>query len=410
MKSKKFAQATIALACAAGAQAAPHQSVSYVGDPSFTAVYVIDWNSASHTAHLVDYVGTGDGTFTDDGTLRVLTLAAPIETSQVVGDCNGLPMTQLVDLRQLAVRHVSGGAHKGQAQVIEIGTTTDQGGCTPGLVAPYGSTGDAGTAVAYLDMNDRPDVDDLTHGATLAGMSDTDPAGLTDSVQFVARIVTFAHRAVTFSNSGVSVPRELVNGWFVLDFGTFQRGYTRLSVDHRTHAEQWLGAAWSNGAPANVFQTLMVVPNAEAGFGGHNAQAHVWNSGLFLHSDVPTHFELFRDNTGLFVEEDNTGTVILDMPATWTASGANLVIKRGFDPASVYNERTWVPIANYGKAHFVFENEDAHDAIGGSVTTRIVPRVNFYVDDGKATPPAPTPALKTLARKKAAEPAKGLRP
>jgi hypothetical protein len=413
MKSKKFALATIALACAAGAQAAPHQSVSYVGDPSFTAVYVIDWNSASHTAHLVDYLGTGDGTFTDDGTLRVLTLAAPIETTQVVGDCNGLPMTQLVDLRQLAVRHVSGGVHKGQAQVIEIGTTTDQGGCTPGLVAPYGSTGDAGTgtAVTYLDMNDRPDVDDLGHGATLAGMSDTDPTGLTGSVQFVARTVTFAHRAVTFSNSGVSVPRELVNGWFVLDFGTFQRGYTRLSVDPRTHAEQWLGAAWRNGAPANVFQTMMVVPNAQAGFGGHNAQAHVWNSGLFLHSDVPTHFELFRDNTGLFVEEDNTGTVILDMPATWSASGANLVIKRGFDPASVYNERTWVPIANYGKAHFVFENEDAHDVIGGIVSPRIAPRVNFYVDGGKATPPAPTPASKTLAaRKKVVDSATGLLP
>jgi len=39
---------------------------------------MIDWNAASHTAHLVDSVGAGDGTWTDDGTLRVLTLATPI--------------------------------------------------------------------------------------------------------------------------------------------------------------------------------------------------------------------------------------------------------------------------------------------------------------------------------------------
>ena len=410
MKSKKFALAAVALACAAGAQAAPHQSVSYVGDPSFSTAWVVDWNNAAHSAHLVDYVGSGDGTFTDDGTLRVLTLAAPIETTQVAVDCNGMLMSQAVDLRQLAVRHVSGGAHKGSAQVIEIGTTTDLGGCTPGLVAPYGSTSDAGTAATYLDMDDRPSLDDLGHGATLAGMSDTDPAGLVDSVQLIARTVRFAHRAVTFSNSGVSVPRDLVNGWFVLDFGTFQRGYTRLSVDPKTHAEQWLGAAWSNGAPATVFQTMMVVPNAEAGFGGHNAQAHEWNSGLFLHSDAPTRFQLFRDDTGLFVEEDNTGTVVVNMPATWVDVGADLVITRAFDPSSFYWQRTWVPVANYGKAHFVFENEDGHDVIGGTVTPRILPRVNFYVDDGKATPPPPTPALKTLARKAVAEPAKGLRP
>ncbi len=410
MKSTKFALAGVALACVSGAQAAPGQSVVYRGDPSLENAYVIDWNSAAHTAHLVDTAGAGDGSYSDDGTLRVLTLATPIATTQESFDCNGLPFNQLVQLQQVAVRHIDGGAHKGHAQVVEIGVTIDQGGCTPGLVAPYGSTTDAGTTVSYLDMAHRAPVDDLEHGATLAGMSDTDPAGLADPTQLAARTVTFAHRAVTFANSGVAVPRELVDGWFVLDFGTFQRGYTRLSVDPKTHAEAWLGAAWADGAPATVFQTMMVVPDAPAGFGGHAAQSHVWNSGLFLQSTAPTQFQLFADGTGLFVEEDGTGTVAVDQPATWTAVGANLVITRSSDPTTFWYQRTWVPIANYGKAHFVFENEDAHDVIGGTVTPRIVTRVNFYVDDGKAQPPAPAPAAKALARRAAKEPAKLQRP
>ena len=409
MNDSRFALAAVALACTAAAHAAPHTSISYLSDPSLTAAYVIDWDVATHRAHLVDAVGNGDGTYTDDGTLRVLTLSAPIETTQDAFDCNGLPMTQTVDLLQLALRHVSGGAHKGSAQVVEIGTTTDIGGCTPGLVAPYGTTSDAGTTTTYLDMEDRPALDDLSHGGTLAGMSDSDPN--VDPTQLVARLTTFAHRSVTFANSGASVPRDVVDGWFVLDFGTFQRGYTRISVDPKTHAEAWLGAAWSAGRPASVFQTMMVVPNATAGFGGHNAQAHAWNSGLFLQSDSPTDFRLYTDDTGVFEEKDTSGNVLLSMPAQWADSGANLVIERSNNFASYFYLRTWAPIADYGKAHFVLENEDMHDLAGGTVTPRIVPRVNFYVDEGKATPPATAPAAKAmLARKPAREAAAGGRP
>lgn len=399
MKIEKFALAAVAVACTAGAQAAPRQSVSYVGDPSFNVAWMVNWNAATHTAHLVDYVGSADGTWTDDGTLRVLTLAAPIETTQDTFDCNGLPMTQTVDLRQVAIRHVSGGAHHGKAQLIEIGTTTDQGGCTPGLVAPYGSTSDAGTNTSYLDMAERPDTDDLGHGATLAGMSDTDPAGIVDSTQLVARTATFAHRSVAF-DSGTTVPRDVVDGWFVLDFGTFQRGYTRLSVDPKTHAEMWLGAAWGHGAPQTIFQTMMVVPNAAAGFGGHAAQAHVWNSGLFLQADAQALYQLYTDFTGVFEQKAADGSYDSLTPATWSASHGRLLINRSTNPASFYYARTWVPIATHGKAHFVIENEDRHDVASGAVTPRIVPRVNYYLDQGVATPPAPAPApaAKTLAK------------
>ena len=406
MNRNRFAIGVVTLAGAAAAQAAPHTSISYLSDPSFATAYLVDWDAATHRAHLVDYVGSGDGTWTDDGTLRVLTLSAPIETTQDTFDCNGLPMTQTVDMLQLAVRHVSGGAHKGSAQLIEIGTTTDIGGCTPGLVAPYGSTSDPGTTTTYADMADRPDMDDLSHGAVLAGMSDSAPN--VDTTQLVARLTTFAHHGLTFANSGATVPRDLVDGWFVLDFGTFQRGYTRLAVDPHTHAETWLGAAWAGGRPTSVFQAMMVVPNAAAGFGGHSAQAHVWNSGMFLKSDSPTDYQLYTDDTGAFEEKDASGNLLFSQPATWADSGANLVLTRSSNPAYSFYVRTWVPIANYGKAHFVFENEDMHDVVGGTVSPRIVPRVNFYVDDGKATPPATTPAVKALARKAPAESTKGL--
>lgn len=410
MKRKNLALACAALACAASAHAAPHghQTVGYVGDPSLNVAWMIDWNAGAHTAHLVDHVGNGDGSWTDDGTLRVLTLATPIETTQDTFDCNGLPMTQTVDLRQVAVRHVSGGLHEGSAQLVEIGSTTDQGGCTPGLVTPYGSVDDAGTTTSYLDMARRPGTEDLRHGATLAGMSDTDPAGVADSTQLVARIVTFGHHALTFADSGASVPRDIVDGWFVLDFGSFQRAYTRLSVDPKTHAEQWLGAAWHDGAPATIFQTMMVQPNARAGFGGHAAQSRVWDSGLFLQSDTFALFHLYPDFTGRFEQKARDGSFDSLMPATWGDSGANVVISRSFNVAVSYRTRTWVPIANYGKAHFVIENEDNHVVASGSVTPFIVPRVNFYVDEGEATPPAATPAVKTLARQAAAAPARGV--
>ena len=409
MNHRRFALAAVALASTAAAHAAQHTSISYLSDPSVTTAWVIDWDAATHRAHVVDSVGNGDGMYTDDGTLRVLTLSAPIETTQDAFDCNGLPMTQTVDLLQVAVRHVSGGAHRGSAQVVEIGTTTDIGGCTPGLVAPYGTTSDAGTATTYLDMEDRPAIDDLSHGGTLAGMSDSAPN--VDPTQLVARLTTFAHGSVTFANSGASVPRDVADGWFVLDFGTFQRGYTRISVDPKTHAEAWLGAAWSAGRPASVFETMMVVPSAAAGFGGHNAQSHVWNSGLFLHSDDPTDYQLYSNYTGVFEERDASGNVQVSVAATWADSGSNLVLTRTNDPTSYFYLRTWVPIANYGKAHFVIEDEEQHDLIGGTVSPRILPRVNFYVDDGKATPPAAAPAAKAmLARKPAKEAATGVRP
>ncbi len=56
------------------------------------------------------------------------------------------------------------------------------------------------------------------------------------------------------------------------------------------------------------------------------------------------------------------------------------------------------------------QNEDLYDAPSGALTqTRFVPRVNFYVDDGKATPPAVAPAVKLLARKAVPESAKRVR-
>jgi len=205
------------------------------------------------------------------------------------------------------------------------------------------------------------------------------------------------------------VPRDVADGWFVLDFGGFQRAYTRLSVDPGTHAEQWLGAAWRDGAPATIFQTMMVQPNAAAGFGGHGAQSHTWNSGLFLQSDTFALYHLCTDFTGSFEQLARDGSFDGLMPATWGDSGADVVISRSNNFAVSYRTRTWVPIANYGKAHFVIENEDYHVVADGSVTPFILPRVNFYVDEGKATPPAPAPAVKTLARK-AARPAHGMQP
>jgi hypothetical protein len=44
------------------------------------------------------------------------------------------------------------------------------------------------------------------------------------------------------------------------------------------------------------------------------------------------------------------------------------------------------------------ENEDLYDAAGDFVSIRISPRVNYYVDEGKAVKPAAAVAAKALSR------------
>jgi hypothetical protein len=130
-------------------------------------------------------------------------------------------------------------------------------------------------------MNARPATDDLAPGVQLAGMSETPASADSNPTQLVAQVATFGTGTLAFADPGHVVPVSTSNGWIVADFGSFQRGYTRLSVDAKTGAELWAFAPWTAGGPAIVQSTMMVKPNAAAGFGGRNAAVHDWESGLF---------------------------------------------------------------------------------------------------------------------------------
>jgi hypothetical protein len=374
---------------AVGARAAATQSVIYtLQDKSQWATWLVDWNTKKHTAHVTDSTGAGDGSFTDDGTQRVITLAAPISYMTTQVDCNfENEFDQRVDVTQIVIRPTTGTAKRGASQVVEIGTTTDLGGCTPGLVTPFGSPTDPGLAANYVDMNLRPSLDDLAPGVQLAGMSETPATPVNDATQLVAQVATFGTGTLTFADTGDVVTTSMSDGWIVADFGTFQRGYTRIARDAKTGLETWVFAPWSAGGPAIVQSTMMVKPNAAAGFGTRNAAAHDWESGLFVDSVDPTYMDLFRDLTGQFIIHnlDGSGDAVRDI--TWMLQGTNLVIQR---PVGV--TRTWRPIANYGKNHFVLENEVGFDPTCQCTFDRILPRVNYYIDEGKSTPPAPAAA------------------
>jgi hypothetical protein len=390
--SHLFAPA-IAVALLGGAvstQAAGTQSVSYVrSDDAGTDAWLVDWKTTPHSAHVSDLVGSADGTFTYDGTQRLVTLNAPISVVIPAIDCNGLPMSQLVSIMQIVFRKTSGHELSGTAQVVEIGDIIDLDGCTPGLVTPFGSPTDPGVDTDFLDMTQRASTKDLVPGSEIAGMSEDPFDPVNGTLVERAQVATLDKGRVTFDSTHHTYQTTNSDGWLVVDYGAFQRGYTRLTRDKKLGKEVWFSAEWGNGAPTQVSRVLMVQPNAAAGFGGRTASSRDWESGLFALTDTPVHFLLFHDLTGEFDQYQADGTVITQ-DVRWVKQSANIQIRRG-DPAGTAYKRTWQPIANYGsRQHWVLETEDTYTA-GVLSGTRIVTRVNDYIDEGPATPPADTP-------------------
>lgn len=388
-KSIRTIAAAAMAATAFSAQAAARSQVSYVPDPSLDTAYLVDWNTSTAAAHVTLNTGEADGTYTDDGTQRLVTLTTPISETVPYFDMCGNTVNQTTSLQQLVFRPVSGTARRGSAQVVEIGVVTIDAGCEAGST-PYGSPSDAGTATTLLDMSLRPSISDLTPGTKLAGMAEASIDGLDSAFQVPAQVVTFGSGNVSFDDTHDIVGTNVANGWTVLFFADGHRtAYTRLSRNTTSGVETWLVGPWSAGSPTRVHRLLMVQPNAAAGFGTRNQAAHSWLSGLFAATDPRPWFDLYRDYTGAMIYRNAAdGTVVSSMPAKWKFIGPDIQIKRSTDFTVNWRQRTWVPLANYGKNHFVMESEDFYDAVGGFQFNIILPRVNFYVDNGPSVEPA----------------------
>jgi hypothetical protein len=398
MAIRAIAAAALA-ASAGGSQAAARSSVSYVADFSSYSAYLVDWNTSTGSAHVTTTSGEGDGSFTDDGTQRLVTLSTPITWSGQYLDICGNTVNQTTALKQFVFRPVSGTARRGSAQVVDIGTVTNDSGCEAGTT-PFGSPSDPGTATTLLDMSLRPSTSELVPGAKLAGMSEV---SLTVPAFPPAQVVTFGSGNVSFDDTHDTAATSAVDGWIVLSFPDgHQTAYTRLARNATTGVESWFSAPWSAGSPQRVDHLMMVQPNAAAGFGTRNQAAHSWLEGLFLATDPQPWFDLYRDYTGAMINRTVAdGAIVSSMPAKWKFVGANIQIKRSNDFSTSWRQRTWVPLANYGKNHFVMESEDFYDAVGGFQFSSILPRVNFYVDHGQSVEPTArtaAPALQERSR------------
>ncbi len=380
--------AVAALACSVAAHAsAKTDSIAYyAADRSFTLSYVIDWNAGAHTAHILETFGVADGSYTDDGTQRIITLAQPLHSTGYKYDCNGNLITLDDQLLQLVFRTATGGPRKGTTQLVPIGTVTDIGGCTPGLVTPYGAVTDPGLPMHRIDMTMRPGMADIVPGARIAGFSEDvlDMPG--DEAVLAAQFTTFGAGSLRLEGTGHAYPTSTTaDGWLVVDYGGFQRAYTRISTDEKTGGETWFAKELKDGVATSLEMPLMARPNAAAGFGGTKGAARDWQSGIFRHSFEPMWFDLYRDGSGIRDIEPADGSPPIQSPLAWHLDGANIVIERDFGGgASV--RRSWVPVANTGKYHFVLESEDFLQ--DGVVQYTDVPaRVNYVEDDGRSVEP-----------------------
>jgi hypothetical protein len=370
-----------ALAAAGASGAAP---IFHVGtERSNNAAYLIDWRGAAAT--VVGSQGRTEATVVTTGPQRVTTLATPFSQTFDTSDpdCPDQFVQTRRDVLQLAVTRLSGTENRGNSKVVDIGTDTTLGGCNDGRVVPFGDPADAGFSTRHLAASLRPSTSDLTPGVTLAGPSEQ--PGL-DSFP-AADVVTFGPGTMQFNRSGTVYPYVTTDAWLVNTLPSGERGHTRIAVD-RNGAETWVVADWAGGQPQRVFRTLMVKPAAGAGFGTVRQTARTWESGLFIGTNTPFFFHLYRDGSGERVSKDLAAGTETRIPITWSFDAGDVVTRRTFGDGST-GRRTWSPLRNSGSSRFVMEAE-TRTLTDGTVVPFIQPRVNFYVDNGPATPPAPS--------------------
>jgi hypothetical protein len=252
-------------------------------------------------------------------------------------------------------------------------------------VQPFGSLSGPGFQTSNLSMALRPSVSDLVPGVAIAGPGEQSRATPFDFLS--ADVLTLQAGGLgLFARSGNVVSAAIdAGGWLQLGLPSGQRAYARIVVDLRTGAETWFDADWAAGRPASLRAVQMVKPGAGAGFGTLRQASRMWQSALTTDLSKFAIY-LYQTGTGERVTVDLvTGTESRAPITSWDFSGDNVVQMR---PAgSATRVRTWIPLLNGGgRTRFVMESEDIVNPDGTHVEI-ILPRVNYYVDTGAATPP-----------------------
>ena len=391
--ARSLAAAIVVATLAAWAVPAAAKTMIYVPESyGYTGSWYVVLKSDA-TARLVGEVGAKSGTYTDDGTEILVSLNKPLsyEFMSKFLDCNGLQYTQRRDVKQVLFRRVDGSnVNKGKSRVVEIGEIVDVTGCTPGAKTAFGSVSDEGFPMLHLTTAKREPMTDAVAGLTIAGFREPprpDPY-YNPYVSLEADVVTFdTDTTVHFQRSGHVVNATLTSDqWLVLDMPTFQRGYTRVSINTSNGIETWLEATFKDGKPQTVTNVMMSKPLVGASFGTKAATSRMWESGLFVGSTHPFFFYLFRDFTGDRVETDLVAATEFHIPITWRYEGLDVVTSRTSNGTLI--ERRWTPVGRTGKNMALMEQE-IRTPSGGSPYVYIPARLTFYIDRGAAYPPVP---------------------
>lgn len=354
---------------------------------------LIDWRSVSRV-RLVNHLGAQSGTVTRSGSQAVVTLDAPLSelvASSEPDSCGEFPELRQ-ETRQIVVRDVDGGLLRGVSQVVDIGTRTPTEGCDAGVSVPFGSASDDGVSMNRVAMLARPLTLDMQPGVQVAGFSEQEWLPGSGSTLAADVVSLYAGNQAVFSGSGRVVDAAFnADRWLVLNFGSFERAYTRLAVDLATSAEVWLRADWAGGEIRRVVADPVVKLAGPVGFGTEAQAARVWESSLFTATRQPFFIHLYQGGTGERVFKDLDAGTETRAPLNWSFVGVNILQSRVIGTVG-RRERTWVPLRNRGTGiRFVMESEVQHFDDGRPAQTLIPPRVNHYIDRGAAMPAATSP-------------------
>jgi hypothetical protein len=387
-----LAAVTTSLALAMGASsalAAGSESVLYVHEnPLYTESYLYQ-PLKNGRARVVTRYGVGEGPVSGTEQERVVSFDQPIVYIITgPGYCWGYEEYSLqMSVEKIVFRLTKGDLRKGQSRVFDLGTSLGLNQCHQGEVKHFGKMSSPGHPMLHRADSQRAGSEDLVPGARLAGMSSDRVTSVDWRWPLKPDIVRFEDgKTLHFESAGLDVPARLNDdGWWMLQFSDFQRGYARFAVDGLHGGERWVRAEMTDQRIQTVRQTLMVKPVAGASFAPAAGMSGRWELARTRHSQGYRQFYDFFDTGTGFIQYATIGA----WPLSWWLEGDNLVLDippASTPPASYTYVYTWVPLATHGKNHwamvygkFVSDTEVRPEA----------PYISLLVDTGQpAAPPA----------------------
>lgn len=383
------------LAVLAGTAVAKVERLAYfVNNPGVNAGQIVSWDDRRMTATLTKSTGVHEGTYTDDGVRRTLTLTLPISSTYFTPDidaCIGRQAQVREDLEKYVYKQVSGTSTNGVVEQVTLGTINYLDGCRAGQSEPIGSLDDPGLTLTALGMGKRPSMPAVLPGLRLAGFHEQPSSGL--ALDFLAdadRTIVPVAGKLRFVRTGTEVAAAVDgDGWLKLSFPAsgatpaYTRAYTKLSTDKQTGRQYWMEADFENGAPKWVNQVSVIPYKVNATFTTESA-ARIW-----LHSwAVPAwEWRLFPGGTGQIVDyrEDPQLPPYISPINAWTVVNGNVEATRSVF-STFYRKRTWQPLNRVGDVQWMLETEVRVDTSTGVVTPSFGWRVVMWTDIGPGTP------------------------